>query len=147
MGLGVLLYSLLSAGAELAASSAVGEFAKGAGKAAFDALKARLTGEHKVKSLGLLEDAGTNPAYKAAIESDLARPDIAEDPQVVELAQTLRAAIEALPAETTARYAIDIETIRAGGHLLFEASEGIRAKLATSKGDMTFKGIKAPPGK
>ena len=61
MDIATMLYSLLSAGAGLMASAAASEFAKGAGKAALDALKDRLTGAHQVKSLPLLEDARPNP--------------------------------------------------------------------------------------
>lgn len=140
-----LLFSLLVTGAKLAASSAVVEFAKGAGKSAFEAVKARLNENHNVKSLPLLEDATENPAYEAAVKADLAKPEIAQDAELLELAEQLREAIEALPADTQTRYAVNIETIRSGGDLLFEAVEGIKAKTATSEGDMTFKDIKAPP--
>lgn len=142
-----LLFSLLVSGAKLAASSAVGEFAKGAGKNAFEAVKARLEGEHNVKSLPLLEDVAENPAFEHAVKAELAKPEIAQDAELLELAERLREALEALPAETQARYAVNIETIRSGGNLLFEAVEGIKAKTATSKGDMTFKDVKALPGK
>ena len=144
MDIATMLYSLLSAGAGLMASAAAGEFAKGAGKAALDALKDRLTGAHQVKSLPLLEDARTNPAFAQAIKSDLAKPAIAEDADLLTLADTLRHAIEALPAAAQAPAAVEIETIRAGGNLLFDTVEGIRSKLATSKGDMTFKNVTAP---
>lgn len=140
-----LLFSLLVSGAKLAASSAVGEFAKGAGKSAFEAIKARLTGEHDVKSLPLLEEAAENPAFGEAVKAELAKPEIAQDAELIKLAEQLQAAIEALPAETQARYAVNIETIRAGGNLLFEAVEGVKAKTATSEGDMTFRDVRAPP--
>lgn len=142
-----LLFSVLVTGAELVASGAVSEFAKGAGKAAFEALKNRLTAQHGMKSLPLLEDAKNTPAFATAIEAELAKPEIADDEELLRLAETLREAIAALPAETQARYAVNIDDIRAGGALLFEAVEGVRAKTATSQGDMTFKKVKAPPGK
>lgn len=142
-----LLFSLLVSGATIAASGAVGEFAKGAGKTAFEAIKARLAADHDVKSLPLLEGAAENPAFAAAVKADLARPEITEDADLLQLAETLRAAIAALPEETQNRYAVDIETIRSGGNLLFEAVEGVKARSATSKGDMTFRNVKAPPGK
>lgn len=147
MALAQLLFSVLVSGAELVASGAVTEFAKGTGKAAFDALKNRLTAQHGMKSLPLLEDAKQNPAFEAAIEAELAKPEIAGDEELLRLAGTLREAIAALPAETQARYAVNIDDIRAGGALLFEAVEGVRAKTATSTGDMTFKNVKVPPGK
>ena len=142
-----LLFSLLVSGAKLVASSAVGEFAKGAGKSAFEAIKSRLADKHRAKSLALLEDASDNKAYEAAVKADLAQPSIAEDSELLQLAEKLREAIEALPAETQARYAVDIEIIRSGRNLLFEAVEGVKAKSATSEGDMTFRNVKAPPGK
>ena len=140
-----LLFSLLVTGAKLAASSAVGEFAKGAGKSAFEAVKERLAGEHNVKSLPLLEEAAEKPAFEEAVKAELAKSEIAQDAELLELAERLREAIEALPVETQARYAVNIETIRSGGNLLFEAVEGVKAKTATSEGDMTFKDVKAPP--
>ncbi len=147
MPLTQLLFSVLATGASLAASGAVTEFAKGAGKAAFDALKNRLAADHGVKSLPLLEDAAKTSAFESAIKVELEKPEIASDPEVLQLAETLRAAIAALPAETQARYAVDIDEIRAGGALLFDAVEGVKAKSATSATDMTFKNVKAPPGK
>lgn len=142
-----LLFSLLATGATLAASSAVGEFAKGAGKSAFEAIKARLAEEHDVKSLPLLGEAADSPAFEDAIKAELAKPEIAEDAELLSLAEQLREAIEALPAETQARYAVNIETIRSGGNLLFEAVEGVKATSAISKNDMTFRNVKAPPGR
>lgn len=147
MGLVEVLYSVIVSGAGLAASGAVSEFAKGAGKAAFESLKERLVERHQVKSLPLLEDARQNPAFEAAVKAELAMPEIAEDAELLELAEQLREAIKALPAETQVRYAVDIETIRSGGNLLFDAIEGVKAKTASSKGDITFRNIKAPPGK
>jgi hypothetical protein len=147
MALAQLLFSVLVSGAELVASGAVSEFAKGAGKAAFDGLKNRLTAQHNLKSLPLLEDAKNTPAFATAIEAELEKPEIVADEELLRLAETLREAIAALPAETQARYAVNIDEIRAGGTLLFEAVEGVKAKSATSTSDMTFKDVKAPPGK
>ncbi|MEP1698565.1 MAG: hypothetical protein ABJJ69_18685 [Paracoccaceae bacterium] len=140
-----LLYSLLVTGAKLTASSAVGEFAKGAGKSAFEAIKARLAGEYDVKSLPLLAEVDENPAFETAVKSELAKPEIAQDAKLLELAEQLREAIAALPVDTQARYAVNIETIKSGGNLLFEAVEGVMAKTVTSEGDMTFKDVKVPP--
>ncbi len=142
-----LLFSLLLSGAKLAASGATTEFAKSAGKMAFEAVKARLERDHSVKSLPLLEDAETNPAFEAAIKAELAKPAIGADTELLATAQTLKSAIEALSTETLFRYAIDIKVIRSGGSLLFESVEGVRADSATSHGDMIFKSVKAPPGK
>jgi hypothetical protein len=123
-----LLFSLLLSGAKLAASGATSEF----GKVAFEAIKARLQGEHGVKSLPLLEEAESNPAFEGAIKADLAKPTIAADTELLKLGETLKASIEALPADTLARYAIDIKVIRSGGSLFFEGVEGIHADTATT---------------
>lgn len=140
-----LLFSLLVSGAKLAASSAVGEFAKGAGKSAFESIKTRLIDEHHVKSLPLLGEADQNPAFEGAVKAELAKPEIAQDAKLLELVERLQGAIEALPAETQARYAVNIVTIRSSGHLLFEGVEGVKAKTATSQGNLTFRDVKAPP--
>jgi hypothetical protein len=145
--LGTLLYTLLTTGASLLATSAAGEFAKGAGKAAFDALKARLIDGHGAKSVALVGDAAANPAYAEIIKAELSKPEIARDAGLRELARQLEAAIEALPAAETAPYAVAIREVRAGRDLLFEGVEGVRADIATSQGDMTFRNVKAPPGK
>ncbi len=139
-----MLTSLLIEGSKLLATSAAGEFAKGAGKTAFEALKGLLTGKHEAQSLGLLDQAGGNDAFRAAIESELAKAGIAADPEVLKLAQTVQAAIAALPPAELAAAAIDAETIRARGNQWFEDVEGIRAGLIESGGDQVFKGIKAP---
>lgn len=141
-----LIFDVLASGATLAASEAVAEFANGAGKSAFDALKNRLTAKHGAKSLPLLQEAATNPAYEAAIKSELEQLEVDSDPEIIKLLETLCEAITALPAETQARYAVNIDEIRAGGALLFEGVEGIKAKSATSATDMTFKLVNAPPG-
>jgi hypothetical protein len=142
-----VLYSLLVTGAGLLASGAATEFAKGAGKVAFDALKARLISTHGAASMVLVEQAKGNPAYEAAIKADLAPPDIAKDTEVTRLAGELRAAIKALPVAVKAPYAVDIGVIESGGDLLFENVEGVRSDQVTSRQDMTFRNIKAPPGK
>ncbi len=141
-----LLFSLLVSGAKLAASSALGEFSKAGGKSAYEAIKSRLIERHKLKSLSLLEDAADNPAFEAAVKADLEKPAIAEDAELLALAETLRESIEALSAETRSSYAVNIDDIMAGGSLLFDAVEGIRAKTASSQGDMTFKNVRSPSG-
>ncbi len=145
--LATTLYNLLTTGASLLATGAAGEFAKGAGKAAFEALQARLVGEHQATSVARVADAAGDPACADAIRADLARPGIAEDAELRRLARTLEAAIAALPAAETAPYAVEIREIKAGKNLLFEDVEGVRADTATAEGDMTFKGVNAPPGK
>lgn len=147
MALAQILVGVLVSGAGLVASGAVTEFAKGAGKTAFEALKERLSTLHGMKSLPLLEAAAGNPAYKVEIEAELKNPEISNDAELLRLAETLRAEIAALPSEMQARYAINIDEIRSGGALLFEAVEGIKAKTAISEGNMTFKNVTVPPGK
>jgi hypothetical protein len=142
-----LLYSLLVTGAGLAATGAVSEFAKGAGKAAFEALKTRLSGTHGAASVALVAQAKGNKAYEEAIKSDLARPEISEDVEVRRLADELRRAIDALPSVVKAPYAVDIGVIESGKSLLFDNVEGVHSDKVTSKEEMTFKNVKAPPGK
>lgn len=147
MALVDVLFSVLASGAGLVTSGATSEFAKGAGKATFEARKARLTDHHAVKSLGLLNDAQKNPAFETAVKSELADSKIFQDAELLELVEQLRAEIEALPAQEQHAYAVDIETIRAGGRLLVDPVEGIRAKTAIAKGDIELRNVKAPPGK
>lgn len=146
MDIAALLYGLLMTGAGLVASGAVSEFAKGAGKTAFEGLKARLLARGAA-SVALIDQANDNAAYEAAIKSDLARPDITDDTEIRQLAENLRAAIRSLPADAKARYAVDIGVIETSGALIFENVEGVTSDRATSQGDMTFKNVKAPPGK
>ncbi|MBG6199971.1 hypothetical protein IWQ48_001089 [Labrenzia sp. EL_13] len=145
MAIGTLLFSLLSAGAQLAATGVLSKFAEGAGETAFESLKARLTNALGLKSIGLLEEAKDNDAYETAIQSDLNKPEVEADGEVRRLAKELQAALAEMPAETAAAYAIDIEEIRAGKNLLFEDVDGgIRGKKATAGGNLTFKRVKAP---
>lgn len=126
------LYGLLTVGAGLAASGAASEFGKGAGKAAFEALKGRLS-----RVFGVEEPN----------EAALAKPEIAADDEVRRLAALLLAAIEAAPEHERAPYAVDIREIRSKGALRFLDVEGVKADVATSEGDMTFENVKTPPGK
>lgn len=137
------LFALLTTGAGLAASGAVTEFAKGAGKTALDALKSRLTGAD-AKSVALIEAGEPDPAYADLIQRELARPAVAEDLEVRALARQLEAAIEALPDAAKAPYAVRIREIRAGKSLLFENVQGVQADTATSQEDMTFRGVTSP---
>lgn len=147
MDVATLLTSLLTAGAALMAEGAAGEFAKGAGKTAFEALKSRLTTTHGAGSMVLLDRVRTEPSFAPAIQADLARVEIARDGEVLALAEQLRSAIAALPEQVTTAYAIDIAEIRAGANLLVDTAQGIRANLATAVGDITFRNVAAPPGK
>jgi hypothetical protein len=144
MAFSALLTSLLVEGATLLATSAAGEFAKGAGKAAWEGLKARLAATHGAKSLALVEQAPATPAFKDAIAADLSRPEVAQDPEVHRLATALQAAIAALPKAELAAAAIDADTIRARGDQLFRDVQGIRARLIESDGNQTFEGIRSP---
>jgi hypothetical protein len=138
-----ILWSVLTAGATLAASGAAGEFGKSGGKAAFEALKERLTGKG-AKTMALLDAAKTSPTDAEAIRADLAKPDIAGDPDILEAAEALRKAIEAVPPGTLVAYAIDVETLKAGGNILIETAEGLRAKHVEAKGDLTLRNLSSP---
>ncbi len=126
------LYGLLSVGAGLAVSGVASEFGKGAGKAALEALKSRLS-----RVFGVDEPT----------EAALAKPEIEADGEVQRLAALLLAAIEAAPEHERAPYAVDIREIRSKGALRFTDVEGVKADIATSETDMTFENVKAPPGK
>lgn len=142
-----LLFSILVEAAKIFASKSVGELGKGTGRAAFDAIKQRLTDKHGVKSLPLIEDASNNPAFAEAIKTELLKPEIGNDTELLRLAESLRAALAELPSDTIAQYAVDIETLRSGGNLLIDTAEGVKANSATADGDIVLKNIKAPPGK
>jgi hypothetical protein len=144
MDLPALLYSLLTTGAALLATNAAGEFAKGAGKSAWEALKARLAGAHKVDGLDMLDKAREKPAFGEAIKAELAAPAVAADPEVISLARRLEAAFAALPPTESAPYAVAIREIHAGRDLLFENVAGVQSDLATSEGDMTFRNVTMP---
>ena len=139
-----LLVAILVSAAKVASSAAAAEFSKGAGKAAFEKLKSLLADRHDVSSLPLLEKSNGEDAFAAAIKADLDRPEVEYDQDIRTLAETLRASIEALPAEVQAAYAVDIDRIRAGRSLTFENVEGVRAKSATAGEDMSFKDVSAP---
>ena len=137
------LTTLLIEAAKLMATSAAGDFAKAAGKSAFEAIKSRLTTEHKAEAaVALIDKAAENDAYRPALEADLTSPHIDADETLVSLTIDLQKALEAMPASPA--YAIDTDAIRVGGNLLMEQIEGIRAGTITAEGDATFSGIKAP---
>jgi hypothetical protein len=108
------LFCLLSIGAGLAPSGALGE---GPAKTAFEALRTHLIDKHKVKSLGLLDRARDDPATAEAIKSEFAGvidtvPSVAHK-LLASLVETLRTEIDALPGVATTPYAKELRTIRA----------------------------------
>ncbi|MEM8591015.1 MAG: hypothetical protein AAGF13_00665 [Pseudomonadota bacterium] len=143
MAVSEFLYPILSAGAALMASSAAGEFAKSAGKEAFEKLKALLVDKHEVKNLDLLERVAETPALADAIRDGLDKSSAGTDPEVKALAQAVLAALEAMPPDP-AIPALDAKTIRAAGDQVFEDIEGIRADEIVSGGAQTFKGLTSP---
>lgn len=140
MALSAFLYPILIEGAALVGSSAAGEFAKGAGKTAFEALKRRLSEKHDVQSVSLLAQAKDKPEYAALIQADLDK--VASDPELQVLGNQVLDAIAALP--TNVQPAIDVGVIRALGDQTFKAIEGIKADAIEAEGDQTFEGITAP---
>lgn len=143
MAVSEFLYPILSAGAALMASSAAGEFAKGAGKAAFEKLKSLLGGKHEVKNLDLLDRVEETPTLSKVICESLDNSSAGKDPEVKALAEEVLAVIEAMPP-SIAVPALDVLSIRAAGHQLFEDVEGIRAEEIISGADQIFKGITSP---
>ncbi len=136
------LYALLATGAGLAATEAAKTLGKTAVGDAYAALKTRLAGAG-AKSVALIEP-DPDPDTADLIRKQLAAPAIAADAEVRALAQTLEAAIEALPEAAKSPYAVRIREIRAGRNLLFENVAGVEADLATSEGDMTFRDVTSP---
>lgn len=144
------LYTLLATAAPLVARGVLASFGKEAGAAAFNALKDRLVGTHNAQSLALLETAKDNDAYKAAIVGDLDKPEIADDREVLDLAQQLRTALEALPPEVQRQYAVDIGTLKVAGNMLLEriGEAGFKAGTVETEGDFTLRDAGGPsPGK
>lgn len=147
MDLAQLIYSVLATGAGLASAGAVSEFGKSAGKSAFNSLKDRLEKVHGLKSLPLIEDAEAKPEFKSAILSELQKPDIASDIEVLKLIEELREAILSLPEYDQRTYAVDVKIIRSGGSIVFDAVEGVKSQLVSAKDEISFKNITSPPGK
>lgn len=131
------LFTLLATGAALMSRGAAGEFARGGGKTAFEALRARLEKKHDVKTLALLQDAAANPVFAELVKSDLARPSIEKDNQIRRLAEQMRAAIEALPERVQAEYRIDKDEIRAGKGVLAGRIRSDRVKKTPARGSRT----------
>jgi hypothetical protein len=142
MSFSAFLYPILIEGAALLSKCAAGEFAKGAGKTAFEALTKQLTNKHNVQSLALLGQVQDNPKYATVIQADLDAPALARDPELLVLGNRVLDAIAALPA--TAQPAIDVGAIRALGNQSFKNIEGIRAEVIEADGDQTFEGIISP---
>lgn len=147
MGFEAVIYSLLTTGAALVSSGVVAEFSKGAGKDAYDSLKAHLMASHQVASLASVDQVVGKDTCEASIRSDLEQPGIVSDPEVKRLAKDLLRAIEALDPTVKARYAVDIRAIEAHRNLIFDDVQGVHADNVTSGQDITFKKVVAPPGK
>ncbi len=138
-----VIFDMLLAGAKLLATSAAGEFAKGAGKTAFEALKARLT-EKGAASVALIEQAPANPTYADLIRAELERPAIAGDETALSLAQALSEAIAALPEPALAAAAIDRSVIRAVRDANLSDIEGMRDTTVEGGQDVNITGVRAP---
>lgn len=138
------LLSLLLAGAKLIASSAAGEFSKGAGKTAFEAIRARLFEKHQAKSIVLLDDATTNPAYTDAIRSDLTSASIDDDAELKQLAETLRQAIASLPKSVREQYAIEDSIFQSKSSMTLEKVEGISKSKFTADGPIDIRNVSSP---
>ncbi len=148
MDIAALLYPLLSAGAALAATEAVKAVGKSAATDAYDALKTRLRDTFGVRTVDLIDGVTENPALEPAIRADLARPEIVRDDEIRELATTLKAAIDAIPADDVPRYALDVrKAIEAVRDVNLRDIEGIRAESISAGQDLILENIKAPPGK
>ena len=138
------IIDLLLQGGKLLAGKAVEEFGKGAGKAAFDALKARLSGDHGVKTVDLIDRLEQTPGLRSTIEAEIEQSGAGKDPELLALAETLRAAIEELPEATQVAYAIEGGTFKAGKDIIARQVEGMRNVDMEAGGNMDFSGARAP---
>lgn len=138
------LTPLLIGAAKILASSAAAEFAKGAGKTAYENIKSRLIGEHGAGTVALLDQSPQNPDYQSHIAQELAKAALERDETLLDLAKELNEAIQAMPPLAKNAAAIDANEIRATGNQLFKDIEGIRAGKIIAEGDQTFKSIKSP---
>ena len=139
MSASAFLYPILAAAAEMAGGSALKEFAKGAGKSAYDALCARLKSQHGAAAIDLLPQAQGNEAYAAVIRADLDKDSVAQDPEVKALAEALLAAMQEMPQFPAA--ALDVGEIKAAGNQTFRNIEVMRADRIEAGGDQVFDGI------
>lgn len=142
MPLADTLYALLATAAGLAAAGALDEF----GKTTFRALKDRLATTFGAGSVARIDRAAGDPALPPAVKAELAKPEIAADPETLRLAEALRQAIAATPDDP--RYAMDIRNgIRAARDINLKNIEGVRADHIEAGQDFTAVNIAAPPGK
>jgi hypothetical protein len=138
------LTTVIIGAAKMMASAAASEFAKGAGKSVYEAIKARLTGTHKAKSLDLLESAPETEAFQTALTAELAKPAIAADTELAPLVDKLAEALEAMPDESLAAAAIERTTLKAARDAILSDVEGIRDSVIEAGQDINLSGIKAP---
>ena len=146
MSLAATLYTLLATGAGLGATEAAKTVGRSAVADAYEALKSRLTSAFGAKSVDLIDRVANNPALAPAIEADLAKPEIAADPETLRLAEALRAALAAIPDEP--RYAMEIRNgIRAARDINLKNIAGVRVDHIDAGQDFNAENIAAPPGK
>lgn len=134
-----ILYPILASAAGAISSGAATEFAKLAGKEAFDALKSRLIKEHNVQSLSLLDNAPEKPDYAALIQTELKAVELERDPELSKLVETLQ---EILQSTLPTYHALEADKILSRGDQTYEQVEGIKAgEIRSEDGSLTFKDI------
>jgi hypothetical protein len=144
MDYATLLLNLLAGAAGLAASGAPGAFGQGPGKAALDALTARLEEEHDVETLSLLPQALASTGARQAILSELVDPGIALDPELATQAEILRAELERLPEADLARAGLTREILQAGRDVIAQNIEGAIGRSWEPGQDPLFDGAIQP---
>ena len=139
MDIGLYLLTLVSAGFALAAKGVLEEIGKGSGKEIFEKIKSRLEKNHEILiSQDVLSDT---PAY-IDLGRQLSAPSVIADESLIQHFREFHDLVARMPKQQGDLYAIDIETIRASGNILFEEIDGgIVGKELTSLGDLTFRNV------
>lgn len=141
MDIGLYLLTLVSAGSALAAKGVLEEIGKGSGKAIFEKIKSRLEKSHEIL---VSEDVHGDQPATMELGRQLSAPTVVADESLIQLFREFQELVTQLPKPQSDLYAIDIETIRAGGSVLFEAIEGgIVGKELNAQGDVTFRDVSA----
>lgn len=144
MGFSAFVVDLLVAGGTLIAKGVFGEVGKGAGKDAYERLKARLQRENDVKTLDLVDRVEETPALKGTIEQDIAASTAGSDPETLQLVEELRAAIATLPQKIQAAYAINGGEFTAGKDIIARQVEGLKGVTMKAGGSIELSGAKSP---
>ena len=144
MSIAATLAETIIAGSHLFGEAAAKELGKKFTSTAFDKIMAKLKQKLTPISVAILETPGDKTPHRAALESDLGKPEIIEDLEMLELTERLSEDIITRQADLPPAYAVDVETIRATKGVVFKQVEGVKAKLIETQGFARFTDIKAP---